>query len=219
MAPIIIVPIIAVVIIAGVIYSIIAAKKRREAMALLAQQLGLSYDPRKDRSVDDHLNFLNQLNIGSNRYATNLMNGNYQGHDVELFDYHYQTGSGKNTHHHHLSCFILRLEISCPELIITKEGFFSKIAQAIGFDDIDFESHEFSRRFSVKSKDKKFAYDVCNAQMIEFLLANTDLSIEIEFNTIALIFPTQARVESIRYNLDRLIKFRSLLPEYLFNRK
>jgi hypothetical protein len=40
----------------------------------------------------------------------------------------------------------------------------------------------------VRSPDKKFAYDVCHAQMMEYLLANRDLSIEIENEVIALAF-------------------------------
>jgi hypothetical protein len=114
---------------------------------------------------------------------------------------------------------LLNLPIHFPELVIVKEGIFSKIGQALGYDDIDFESHEFSRKFCVRSKDKKFAYDVCNAQMIEYLLSNTDLNIEIEDNIIAISFNRRLSPEHIEPNLNRLIKVRSLLPDYLFARR
>ena len=39
-----------------------------------------------------------------------------------------------------------------------------------GYQDIKFESAEFSKTFCVRSPDKKFAYDVCNAKMMEYLL-------------------------------------------------
>ena len=103
-----------------------------------------------------------------------------------------------------------------PELIITREGVFSKIAQAFGYDDIDFESHEFSRRFCVRSKDKKFAYDVCNARMIEYLLANDDLNIEIEGMALAIGFGDTLAPERIEPNLQRLVQLRGLMPNYLF---
>jgi hypothetical protein len=105
-----------------------------------------------------------------------------------------------------------------PELTIGPEGFFSKIAQAVGYDDIDFESHEFSRKFCVRSKDKKFAYDVCNAQMIEYLLTNPDLVIEIERDSLAVSFNRRLAPENIESNLNRLIAVRSLMPDYLFSR-
>ncbi|MCX5637551.1 MAG: hypothetical protein NTX52_07645 [Planctomycetota bacterium] len=104
-------------------------------------------------------------------------------------------------------------------MVIGSEGFFSKIAQALGYDDIDFESYEFSRKFCVRSPDKKFAYDVCNARMIEYLLSNTDLTIEIEGGALAVSFNSRLATEQIEPNLNRLITIRSLLPEYLFSRR
>jgi hypothetical protein len=194
----------------------IAAQKRREAMMSLAAKLGLHFDPHKDRSLPRQYRFLDKLRRGSNRYASNILSGTYQGHDVKVFDYHYQTGSGKNTHHHRLSFFMLNLPGVFPELVIGPEGIFSKIAQAVGYDDIDFESHEFSKKFCVRSANKKFAYDVCNARMIEYLLSNRDFSIEIENNVLAVSFDRRLSPELIEPNLQRLIQVRSLMPDYLF---
>jgi hypothetical protein len=194
----------------------ISSLKRREAMAAVASKLGLQFEPGKDRYMARRYNFLDKLRRGSNRYAFNILSGSYQGNEVVLFDYHYRTGSGKNSHDYYISFFILQLPVSFPELIIGPEGIFSKIAQAVGYDDIDFESHEFSRKFCVRSRDKKFAYDVCNARMIEYLLSNTDLSIEIEDRALAISFSSRLSPEQIEPNLNRLITVRSLLPDYLF---
>lgn len=210
----VVIVIIAVAAITGYIYN----KKRREAMAALAARLGLHFYPRKRRDLARRYSFLDKLRRGSNRYAYNILSGNYQGQEVMIFDYHYQVSSGKNTHHYNFSFFILGLPRSFPELVIDKEGFFSKVAQALGYDDIDFESHEFSRKFRVRSPNKKFAYDVCNAKMIEYLLSNSDLSIEIEGDVMAISFNSRLSPEYIEPNLNRLIKVRSLMPDYLFSR-
>ncbi|MHC4325617.1 MAG: hypothetical protein ACYSUX_15225 [Planctomycetota bacterium] len=215
MQPLVIVGFVAIFIVVLVL-GYISALKRREAMAAVAAKLGMQFMPHKDRYMPKRYRFLNKLRQGSGRYAFNILSGSYQGHEVILFDYHYKTGSGKNTHHHYLSFFILHLQIPFPELIIAPEGIFSKIAQAVGYDDIDFESHEFSRKFCVRSPNKKFAYDVCNARMIEYLLSNTDLSIEIENNAMAISFNSRLAPERIEPNLNRLITVRSLLPDYLF---
>ncbi len=211
----------AVIIIAAVIYGAIAARKRREELAALAARLGLTFRADNDHSLADRLGFLNALAQGSNRYAFNLLAGVYEGHEVLVFDYHYETHSSgskgqRQTHHHHFSFFVLTLPRSFPELRITREGLLSKIAQAFGYDDVDFESAEFSRAFCVRSKDKKFAYDVCNGQMMEYLLTNRDLSIEIENRALALAFGTRLSAADIESNLRRLMEIRSRLPEYLF---
>lgn len=199
-------------------------KKRREAFSLLASQLGLSYFQGKDRDLANRYSFLNKLAQGSNRYAYNILSGKHQGHEVKVFDYHYETHSHdskgrRQTHHHHFSFFMLMLDRHFPELTIGPEGILSKIAQAFGYDDIDFESHEFSRRFCVRSKDKKFAYDVCHTRMMEYLLANSDLTVEIEGSVLAVAFSRCLSPEQIPGNLNRLATLRTLMPEYLFNNR
>jgi len=215
MQPLIIAGFVALFIVIGV-FGYISSMKRRQAMMALAARLGLNFYPRKDRDMARRYRFLDKLRAGRDRYAFNTLTGGYQDNDVTVFDYHYKTGSGKNTHHHYLSFFFLKMPASFPELVIAREGLLSKIGQALGYDDIDFESHEFSRKFCVRSKDKKFAYDVCNALMIEYLLSNDDLSIEIENNILAISFNRRLSPERIEPNLNRLIAVRSLLPDYLF---
>jgi hypothetical protein len=213
----------AAIVIAAAIYAAISARKRREELLALATRLGLSFNPDNDYSVPSQFGFLDKLAQGSNRYAFNVLSGRYADNDVIVFDYHYETHSTdskghRQTHHHYFSFFILMLPMGFPELKIAREGIFSKLAQAFGYDDIDFESVEFSRCFCVRSQDKKFAYDVCHGQMMEYLLANRDLSIEIEASTLALAFDTRLAAAGIESNLRRLVEIRSLLPEYLFTK-
>lgn len=200
-----------------------AARKRREELAVLAGRLGLNYRADKDHSMAGRFDFLDALATGSNRYAYNILSGVYQQREVLVFDFHYETHSTdskgrRRTHHHHFSFFILTLPQNFPELRISREGFLSKIAQAFGYDDIDLESAEFSRAFCVRSRNKKFAYDVCHPQMMEYLLANRDLSIEIEGSALALAFGQCLSATEIESNLSRLLEIRSRLPDYLFNK-
>jgi len=208
--------------IAAGIYNMIAAQKRREGMAVLAARLGLSFNAGEDYELPERFAFLKQLAEGSNRYAFNILSGQYKENDVLAFDYHYETYSydknGRHTNDFYLSFLILTLPAVFPELKISHEGLLSKLAQAFGYDDIDFESAEFSKTFCVRSPDKKFAYDVCNARMIEYLLANQDLSLEIECNALAMVFTRQLAVEKIELDLQRLEEIRLRLPEYLFTK-
>jgi hypothetical protein len=210
-------------VIAGAIYSAIAARKRREALFEFAARLGLNFSAGNDYEIANRFSFLDKLAQGSNRYACNVISGSYRQNQVLVFDYHYETHStdskgNQQTHHHYFSFFILLLPASFPELKITREGLLSKIAQAFGYDDIDFESAEFSRTFCVRSKDRKFAYDVCNAQMMEYLLANRDLSLEIEGPALALAFDKCLSAAEIEADMQRLLEIRLRLPDYLFTK-
>jgi len=205
------------------IFSYIADKKRREALRDLASKLGLSFNESQNYDIAIQYSFLNKLTQGDNRYVFNTFSGVYRGEQVVISDYHYETHSTdskgrQRTNHHYLSLFALQMPTAFPELTIVTEGILSKIAQSFGYDDIDFESHEFSRTFCVRSRDKKSAYAICNARMIEYLLGNKDLSIEIERNTLALIFDSQLAIEQVETNLNRMLEIRSRMPDYLFTR-
>ena len=209
-------------IIGAVVWGLMAGKKRRDAMTLLAERLGLTFSHERNYHLADRYAFLDKLRQGSNRYAYNILGGTYKEHEIAAFDYHYETHSTdskgrRQTHHHHFSFFTLTLPKYLPELTIAKEGLFSKIAQAVGYDDIDFESHEFSKKFVVRSKDKKFAYDFCNARMIEYLLGHPDINIEVDQNQLAIGFGHCLKVEEIEPQLDRLVEIRNLMPNYLFD--
>jgi len=213
---------VAICIIIAIVWGIYAGKKRRDAMSLLAERLGLQFSHERNYQMARQFTFLDQLDQGSNRYAYNIMEGRYDEKAIWVFDYHYETYShdskgNRRTDHHHFSFFILGLERAFPELTIAKEGFFSKIAQAVGYDDIDFESHEFSRRFVVRSKDKKFAYDFCNARMIDYLLGVPEIEIEVDSNALALAFDRCLKVEEIEPRLRQLVEIRALMPDYLFD--
>lgn len=104
------------------------------------------------------------------------------------------------------------------KLTIQPENLVLKIEGAFDGENITFESAEFSRAFAVRSTDKKFAYDVCNPQMMEYLLANRDLQVEIQGPLIVLAFKPQLPVGAIEFNLQRLAQIRALLPQYLFEK-
>lgn len=217
--PVVIVAVLVIIII-STIYGLIQARKRLEGLNELALRLGLNFSAAEDHALPDRFGFLKQLVQGEDRYAANVLAGNYQQNEILAFDYHYATyhtdKNGTHKEDHWFSFFILTLPAVFPDLTIRRENFFTKVAEVFGYQDIKFESAEFSKAFNVRSPDKKFAYGVCNAKMMEYLLANRDLNIEIENQVLALAFTTRLSVEQIETNLQRLVAIRSLLPEYLF---
>lgn len=197
-----------------------AEQARRQALAAFAAARGFSFAPDKDHAMAARHGFLDRLAQGSNRYVFNRMTGRHRDYPVTVFDYHYETHSTdskghRQTHHHYLSCYLLELPRAFPELTLAPEGLLSKFAQMLGYDDIDFESHEFSRRFCVRARDKKFAYDVCHARMIEHWLAHPPENLEIEGAVMATVRSSRLDPERIGPILDGLADTRALLPAYL----
>ena len=166
-----------------------AAKRRREAMLALASELGWRFSPEMDQDHDEEYAHFEIFRQGHSRAAFNTMVGGLEiderRYSAKAGDFRYRvttsTGKTTTTTTHRFSYLILHLPFRrTPDLLIRPEGLFDKLAGAFGFDDIDFESEEFSRRFHVKSPDKRFAYDVVHAQMMGFLLREGRPAIDIE---------------------------------------
>lgn len=187
-ALIFIIPIVIVVIALVAWYAHEQAKKRREGLAAVAQQLGWRFDPSYDSGWDHHYGQFGWFTTGHSRYAYNILTGNIPMNGRQLpaamgdYTYKVTSGSGKDrrTTTYRFSFLLVDLPyMGLPELSVRKEGLFDGFTAMLGFNDIDFESEEFSRKFHVKSPDKRFAYDLIHPQMIEFLLAETPPTFEI----------------------------------------
>jgi hypothetical protein len=162
---------VATLIIGGIIWAYHARQKRREAMARLAAELGLQYYPDDAWGMAARYSHLDLFQHGSSRRASNILTGLVDGRELVAFDYQYTTGSGKNQTTHHYQAVILTMPITGARLMVRRESFLDRMASWVGWDDIDFESDEFSRRYHVACQDRKFAYDVFHARLIEYMLA------------------------------------------------
>ena len=181
---IVIIVLIVAAVIGLVVWGAIAARKRREAIAAWAAAQGFTFERAHDASWDERWPFA-CLREGSDRYAYNVMRGERGGRAVTAFDYHYETYSTdskgrRTTHHHRFSAVIVDGDVPLQPLSMRPEHFFDKIGEFFGIDDIDFESAEFSRRFHVKAKDKKWAFDVISPKTMEFLLGQPQFQMEMQ---------------------------------------
>jgi hypothetical protein len=165
------------------VWSHIQAQRRRRELAAWATRRGLSFNPGTDESFDYRYGAFSCLARGSDRYAYNVMTGTENGRPVRAFDYHYkthtQTSKGRQTHHHHFSAVIVDAGLPLKPLVIRAETIFDKIGEFLGMDDIDFESSEFSRRFCVKSPDRRWAFDVLHQKAMEFLLQSPSFNLDL----------------------------------------
>jgi hypothetical protein len=165
------------------IFGYLQAEKRRKALAEWAQNRGLRFSADRDSDMDGRYPSFGCLHSGSDRYAYNISEGPLNGRQLTAFDYHYETYSTdskgrRTTHHHYFSAVVLDTEYRLQPLSLRAESFFDRVAEFVGFDDIDFESAEFSKAFHVKAPDRKWAYDVIQQSTMEFLLESPRFALE-----------------------------------------
>ena len=154
-----------------------AKKRRREALALAAKQLGFQY------SQVDTFGLLtlpfDLLRRGDGRGTENVLWGTWQGLGITEFDYWYYEEStdseGRTSRSYtHFSCATTQVPLRSSHLTIAKENIFTRLADHMGFRDIEFELEEFNRSFQVKCKDRKFANDVVDQRMMRWLMDHAE---------------------------------------------
>jgi len=170
---VLIVILIVAVVAAGIWFSYYLKKKRRDELAVFAKQYGLTYsreDPYDLLGYDFKL-----FRQGDGRGCENVLAGAWQGVPVKEADYWYYTestdGEGHRTKSYkYFSVVVADMGCSMPYVSVAKENLFTRMADHMGFPDIDFESEDFNREFNVKSEDREFAFKLVDARMMQFLM-------------------------------------------------
>jgi hypothetical protein len=65
---------------------------------------------------------------------------------------------------------VVRIDAFCPSLHATPAGLLSRVVEAAGGADLDFESVAFNRGWDVRCTDRRFAWLFCDASMIDLIL-------------------------------------------------
>jgi hypothetical protein len=149
-------------------------KKRRAALQAFALSNGWTYTAADDRWCSRFAG--TPFGTGDSREARNILQGTHAGRPMIAFDYIYDTHSTDSKGHtttttHRFAICAVQLPAPLPMLQLSPESVLSRMANAVGLADIELESEDFNRRYRVKARDPKFAYDVLNPRTMEALLA------------------------------------------------
>lgn len=198
----------------GLISAMITAARRRRKMSEWAERMEFQFQPRKDRQFMDLYPRLDALRRGDTGwFARNIVRGRYAERVVVCFDYHYAKSSGEDTKHYEFSAVIIETGHRMHPLLIRKEGVMDKVGQFVGFDDINFESAEFSRTFYVKCDDRRFAYDVINPEAMEHLLAQPGLTLHTDDARLLVLDDKLWSTEQFETALRHASRFLDLIPD------
>ena len=202
------------------------AKARREAFATWASSQGWGYAERDDRWVDAFPDA--PFGRGHNKSARNVITGTHDSRPFVAFDYRYYTtetstdGEGRTTTRevaHPYAIVATQLGAQLPELSVTPEGFFSRTIGRISGNDIELESEDFNRAFTVNCPDRKFASDVLHPQTMEFLLQHPNLSFRFAAGHALTVKNGQFEQPEIDSRLRILDSLIDLIPEFVWRER
>jgi len=145
-------------------------RRRRDGFRLMATQLGLQY------GRDDPLGLLGYpftlFTRGDGRAVENVVWGAWQEVEVITFDFMYYEQNGKYRTDYQFDCAIVPMGADSPRLVIEHENLLTSLAGALAFHDLQFESEAFNDAYHVRCEVPKFANDVLDARMMQWLLDN-----------------------------------------------
>lgn len=163
-------------------------QKRRESLEAAAQEMGLRYSADGDPQLFAFTQKFSACNTGRRRKLYNLIEGETDELLIAIFDFTYTTGSGKNSRTHNHTMVMLRsVQLKNPPFTMRPENFFDRIGSALGFQDIDFETHPvFSESFVLKSPEEVATRNFFNANLLEHFEQKKGVSVEADIG--AMIF-------------------------------
>lgn len=191
------------------------AEQRRKALAACAAAMGFSYDAYPLENYHERYAGFSPFGNGHSRKTTNLIYGTRGPLEWSMFDYKYVTGSGKNRTTHQVGVIAAAAAMSFPRLRMRGESFLDRIVGAVGFDDIDFESDEFSRAYYVKCDDRKRAYDLIHPQMMQYLLAVPRYDWQFAGRTILIHKSGHYRPDQFQPIMEAIEGFLARIPEFV----
>jgi hypothetical protein len=171
---------IAALVILGIVRERRRQQQRTADLSVIAAQLGFAFSGPLDKELPKSLGSLSLFTHGHSRYARNVMSGQADETEVLIFDYRYTVSSGKHSHTHSQTVMLLRWSAAdLPAFSLQPEGLFDKIAQKLGFGDIDFESHAgFSKAYKLKSQNEPAVRAVFEDDVLAFYESQPGMSTE-----------------------------------------
>lgn len=109
------------------------------------------------------------------------------------------------------------LPIGAPSTSIRRENILTRAADAVGVQDIDFESEEFNREYRVSSDDRRFARALVDARMMRWLLDEAKHGgFELRGSTVLVYYLLFTNPHDLGWFLDRAIGFRDHVPRVVW---
>lgn len=194
-------------------------EKRRQGCAQFASKYGFVYTPHAPPGLLAYGFPL--LHKGDGRGAENGITGTWKDMPFKAADYWYYTEStdskgNRTKSYSRFSVAVIEIDAWLPDLAVYRENVFTALADKVGLKDIDFESEEFNRAFQVKSKNRKFAFELIDPRMMQWLLS-CDRSFGFELHGKAvLIYSHRLRPHELLPLIGSLKEFRDRIPRLVW---
>ena len=194
--------------------------QRRQGLLTFAKRHGYAYTAHAPSGLLAHGFPL--FYKGDGRGAENGIIGKWKDMDFRAADFWYydetRDAQGRSSRNYHrFSVAAVEIPAWLPDITIGRENLLTALADRLGLSDIDFESEEFNRAFQIKSKNRKFAFELIDPRMMQWLLScDRRFGFEIHAKGI-LIYSKRLKPTELLPLIGSLKQFRDRIPRLVWN--
>ena len=164
----------------GLALSTYVRHRRTEAVKKIAAELGFEFLGHGNEKLPILARNLDLFSKGRSQQIRNLVRTQREGATIFVFDYQYQTGSGKNRRTHYQTVVLFESNtLALPRFFLVPENLFHKIGNLFGYRDIDFCEHpRFSRKYLLRGELEDSIRRIFNDRVISLYESRQGVSTE-----------------------------------------
>ncbi|MBN2377232.1 MAG: hypothetical protein JXD22_12570 [Sedimentisphaerales bacterium] len=175
--------------------------RRRQTIAALALRLRMRFAARDHFKLPELLDGFHLVSFGHSCRAFNVMHGRYDDHELLVFTWCYETGSGQQRAVHHRNVVLWRMDEELPAMVALRDELFEPIGRYENFQPVNFDDPPFAHHYKLVTDQPETAISLLNGPLRKALLACP--YVDWETNGRYLIFYTYRMVSSLQ--IARLI--------------
>jgi hypothetical protein len=148
-------------------------RKRRAAFDEYCLIRGFTFEDKRPNGERRYADAFESFNAGHRRTWGYTISGTKNQALFTAFEYRWTTGGGKSSHTHSICGIVWEQDRdSIPKFALSPEGWFSRLGQVFGMQDIDFdESPEFSRMYRLKGPNEPLIRQLFTTEIRRFFEA------------------------------------------------
>ena len=183
-----------------VIWLLVTFSQRYRSLRLagLANELNLRLFSRDPLGLPERYDHMYLFRQGHARRARNVMIGHYQGHQLRMFDYVYETGLGRNRRTRHFSVVMVQVGRELPGLLVEPSAGAKREYNLSGMEQVELSGVSEEQGYAVFSRRAEFARGCVNEEMLVGLGGCARASLEVQDGVLALYARGKLRVGGYR---------------------
>ena len=167
-------------------------------LAGLASELNLQLFSRDPLGLAQRYEQMYLFRQGHARRARNVMIGHYQGRQLRLFDYLYETGLGQDRRTQHCSVVIVQVSRELPGLLVQIRAPGRRKYNLSDMDQIQLPDITDKQGYSVFCERAGFAQDYIDEELLKNLRQCERTSLEVQDDVLALYAPGKLKAAKYR---------------------